>query len=95
MDQIVGIRSKKHRKENAMEKYKYNEETYQWERIDREQTYKGVKIQTITYHADGYGQKNHREYRVTWLDGRESWFGINKRGGNIKELKEYIDFKTK
>ena len=78
-----------------MEKYHYNEHMFQWERIDKTQIYKGVKIETITSHADCSNAPRHREYRVTWIDGTESYFRINKRGGNIKELKMYIDFKTR
>ena len=78
-----------------MEKFTYNDQSHAWERVDRIQNYGGCKIETVTYHADYFGADNSREYRVTWPDGHQSVFGINKRGGNIKELKKYIDFKAK
>jgi hypothetical protein len=36
---------------------------------------------------------NHKEWRITFPDGHEGHFGSVKRGGSLKELKEYIDFK--
>ena len=78
-----------------MNKYTYNENMYQWERVDRTQVYKGVKIETVCCYMDYYDAPRHRFYRVFWPDGRESHFGINKRGGNIKALKEYIDYKIR
>lgn len=79
-----------------MNKFFYNDETHAWERVDRTQDYKGVKIETITYHNDYDFAENHREYRVTYPSGRVAHFPINKRaGGNIKDLKAYIDFKIK
>lgn len=76
-------------------KFYFNEDNHQWERIDRVQKYKGVVIQSITYHFDYHGAENHREYRLIYPDGRTGVFGINKRGGNIKEIKFYIDFNRK
>ena len=76
-------------------KYHYNEEMYAWEKIVKVQYYKGTKIESISSHADYFNAPHHRFYRVTWLDGHVSDFGIDKRGGNIKELKAYIDFKTR
>ena len=74
-------------------KYHWNAETYQWERVDRVQTYRGHEIATISTHDDShYNRSYHREYRVTTPSGRVSNFRINKRGGNIKNLKEWIDF---
>lgn len=81
-----------------MDKFFYNERSYQWERVDNVQFYKGRKIETITYHQD-YNDpltiKNHKEYRVTDETGRQWAFPINKRGCNIQQLKEYIDFKER
>ena len=79
-----------------MEQYKWNASRYQWERVDRVQEYKGIKIETVHSHADSYNAPRHRDYRVTWPDGTKTDFPINKRsGGNIKDLKMYIDFKIK
>ena len=73
-------------------KYSYNEEMYQWERVDKVQHYKGYKIETISTHDDSW-QSKHREYRVTAPNNHVSYFGINKRGGNITSLKYWIDTK--
>lgn len=75
-------------------KFHWNEEHSQWERVDRVQQYKGHEIATITYHYDWLltVPDNHRMYRITFPSGRVSSFNINKRGGNIKSLKEWIDF---
>lgn len=82
-----------------MNKFIYNEEMYQWERVDRVQEYRGVQIETLTIHNDYYDPKdrvNHREYRVTYPSGKIIYTRINKRpGGNINDLKSYIDFKIK
>ena len=78
-----------------MDKYYYNEEMYRWERIGKVQEYKGVKIETMYSHGDYFNAPVHREYRVTWPNGRVSYSGINKRGDNITSLKQYIDFKAK
>ena len=75
-----------------MTKYIYNEETYEWERVDKVQYYKGIKIETIATHDNAH-KVHHREYRVYWPDGKTSDWTINKRGGNIKNLKGYIDFR--
>lgn len=75
--------------------YHYNEEMCQWERVDNTQFYKGVKIETVTSHVGIHGYRNHREYRITYKDGTVQWFPINKRGCNIKNLKECLDFKVK
>lgn len=72
-------------------KYHWNPEFYQWERADRVQWYKGHKITTITTHDDTHTW-SHREYRILFPDGSECDFRINKRrGGNIKDLKWWID----
>ena len=78
-------------------KYHWNEDRFQWERVDRVQEYKGHEIATITYHADWVLTipDNHRAYVVTCPSGRQFYYGIDKRGGNIKKLKEYIDFNVK
>lgn len=81
-----------------MNKYHWNEKHQQWERIDREQEYRGIRIISITYHwetLDPLNIRNHRMYRLIWPDGHESEFGINKRGGNIKDIKEWLDFKAR
>lgn len=76
--------------------YKWNNELYRYERIDRTQEYKGCKIETLSTHNDSDNPTFHREYRLTYPSGRVSYWTINKRkGGNIKDIKEYIDFKTK
>ena len=79
----------------AQNLFHWNESSCQWERVDRVQTYKGLKIETVIYHGDWHYADNHREYRVTRPDGSTFVFGINKQGGNIKRLKSYIDFKLK
>ena len=77
-------------------KFHWNDETSSYERVDRTQEYRGHKIESITYHFEGADYwDNHREYRVTFPSGRTALFGINKRGGNIKNLKEWIDFNIK
>lgn len=79
----------------VQEKYHWNEERYQWERVDRVQQYRGHEICTVSYHAD-WDEKipdNHRGYLVTYPSGRQTLWQIGKRRGmNIKDLKEYIDF---
>lgn len=72
-------------------KYHWNEDTHCWERVDHVQEYRGHKIETITWHMDDHWDR-HREYRVTFPSGRVSSWGINKRGGNIRNLKDWIDF---
>ena len=74
-------------------KFHWSEDRHRWERIDRVQNYKGHEIASVTWHYDnGKYWETHRDYRITFPSGRVSCFGINKRGGNIKALKEYIDF---
>lgn len=77
----------------------FNEKLHQWERLDRVQEYKGVKIETIHAHndVDCFSKYRYqtRFYRITYKDGRTWDMTINKRGGNIKGLKEYIDFKER
>ena len=77
-------------------KYTWNEEFYQWERVERVQEDKGCKIETLRTHDDSDDPVYHREYRTTYPSGKVTHTFINKRaGGNIKDLKEYIDFKVK
>ena len=77
----------------VQEKYHWNPESYEWERVDRVQNYKGHEICTVSTHDDTHDYRSyHRHYRVTCPSGRSFIWGINKRGGNIKELKGYIDF---
>lgn len=79
-----------------MEKYVWNEIFYQWERVDRVQYYRGFKIETLSTHDDRDRPIYHREYRTTYPDGKVVYTRINKRrGGNIADLKQYIDFKLK
>lgn len=78
-----------------MQKFIYNEEFYRWERDGRTQEYRGVKITTVEYHQGVHGADNHREYRLEYPDGKVTYFPINKRGGNIANLKSYIDYKIK
>lgn len=68
-----------------------------WERIDRIQKYKNYTILSISFYYDSYRERpiKHRIYRVIKPSGDSFDFDINKRGGNIKELKEYIDFKER
>lgn len=67
-----------------------------WEKITRVQEYNGHTILTISSYQDCllYSQiRKHREYRIIFPDGHSTDFSINKRGGNIKELKYWIDNK--
>ena len=75
--------------------FHWQESRHQWERVERVQYYNGVKIESITSHGDWDGARNHRAYLLTYQDGRTALFGINKRGGNIKEIKQYLDIKSK
>ena len=74
--------------------FHHNTELHQWERLEKVQEYRGHKIESITYHREWLLEvpDNHRAYRVTFPSGRVSYWDINKRGGNIKAVKEYIDF---
>ena len=76
-------------------KFHYNANWYTMERADTEQTYKGVKIVSVTSYLDGRPHNRTRFYEVTWPDGHKSIHHINKRGDNIASLKQYIDFKIK
>lgn len=74
------------------EKYHWNEKHFQWERIDHVQQYKGYEIQTVSTHDDNHNYWSyHRHYWVICPTGRTFMWGINKRGGNIKNLKSHID----
>lgn len=74
----------------VQEKYHWNEDRYQWERVERVQNYRGHEICTVSTHDEGWNVC-HRCYRITFPSGRQSMWTINKRGGNIKDLKEWID----
>lgn len=78
--------------------FHWNAEMFAWERLNRTLTYKGCVFRSVTYHHD-YNDPlqivNHREWRITFPDGHEGHFGSVKRGGSLKDLKEYIDFKEK
>ena len=76
--------------------FHWNAEFYQWERLNRTIKYKGCVLRSITYHHEWINPKdciNHREWYVTFPDGHESSFGSVKRGGSLKDLKDYIDWK--
>ena len=76
--------------------YHWNEKFYQWERLNRTINYKGCVLRSITYHREWTNPKdyvNHKEWRITFPDGHEGCFGSVKRGGSLKELKDYIDWK--
>ena len=76
--------------------FHWNAEHYTWERLNRTIKYKGCVLRSITYHYDHLDPKrneNHKEWFVTFPDGHESCFGSIKRGGSLKRLKEYIDWK--
>jgi hypothetical protein len=76
--------------------FHWNEEFHTWERLNRTINYKGCVLRSVTYHRDWVNPKdcvNHKEWRITFPDGHEGHFGSVKRGGSLKELKEYIDFK--
>ena len=74
-------------------KYHWNSKYWQYERADRVQTYKGVKIVSIKTHPEG-SIEGGRYYEVTWPSGRVSSWGM-KKGYNLKTLKEYVDWKIK
>ena len=76
----------------VQDKYHWNQERWQWERVDRVQEYRGVEIATISTHDD-YHKSYHRAYKVRYPSGLETYWQINKRGSNIKKLKGWIDFK--
>lgn len=78
--------------------YHWNPKCSAWERLNRTIQYKGCTFRSVTYHLDYTNPKdivNHKEWRITFPDGSEGHFGSVKRGGSLKELKEYIDFKEK
>ena len=75
--------------------FHWNPEMCEWQRTDKVQEYRGIKIETITTHDDSDKPRFHREYRMTYPTGKVSYFRINKRGGNIKDLKFFIDIKLK
>lgn len=77
--------------------FHYNDETLCWERLDHVQKYRGHVIKTVTWHRDHLIDRvdNHREYIVTCPSGRVMIWPIDKRGGNITDLKAYIDFNFK
>lgn len=79
----------------VQEKYHWHSDYYRWERVDRVQNYRGCEICTISTHDDDHHPLSyHREYRVTYPSGKTNYWRINKKpGGNIKDLKEWIDFK--
>lgn len=75
----------------VQEKYHWNEKRFQWERVDRVQQYRGHEIASVSTHDDGW-HSSHRAYIVTRPSGRSFYYEINKRGRNMKNLKEWIDF---
>lgn len=76
--------------------FHHNDELYRWERVDSIREYKGCIIELITFHHDWLLKvpENHREYKITFPDGHSSFFGSLKRGGDLKSLKDFIDFKA-
>ena len=72
-------------------KYHWNEESYSWERADKEQWYKGWRIVSVSS-KDSDNKSHHRFYELTDTNGAVGQIGINKRGGNIGEIKNMIDF---
>ena len=74
-------------------KYHWNKDYWQYERADKVQMYKGVKIISIKTHPEG-SIEGGRYYEVTWPDGHVGSWRM-KKGHSLKTLKEYIDFKAK
>ncbi len=74
------------------EKYHWKQDRRRWERVDRVQEYRGHKIETVSWHYDGEYSESHRDYKLTTPSGQVSCWHINKRGGNIKALKEWVDY---
>lgn len=72
-------------------KYRWNVDHSQWERVEKVQEYRGHTIQSLSTHDDSH-TVYHRVYRITTPSGLTSDWTINKRGGNIKELRKWIDF---
>lgn len=78
--------------------FHWNAKMFSWERLNRTIKYKGCVLRSVTYHSDYSNPlqiETHREWRITFPDGHEGHFGSVKRGGSLKDLKEYIDFKEK
>lgn len=78
--------------------FHWNCDRMRWERLNRTIFYRGCVLRSVIYHydcSDPCKIVNHREWRITFPDGHESGFGSVKRGGDLKSLKEYIDFKIK
>ena len=78
--------------------FHWNNERYKWERLNRTIYYRGCVLRSVTHHAERrfpHDNENHKEWYITFPDGHESAFGSVKRGGDLKSLKEYIDFKIK
>lgn len=72
--------------------FHYNQ--WMWERTDRVQEYRGATIYTITSKIEVGSRRSTRFYEVVEED--RTWtMGINKRGGNIKAVKELIDMHKK
>lgn len=70
-------------------KYHWNPELWEYERAEREQAYKGVKIVFLETHMEGHTEES-RYYELTWPDDLVALWVIRK-GHGLKELKEYID----
>ena len=75
--------------------FHFNDDLHRWERVDSIREYKGCIIELVTHHRDWVLKvpENHREYKITFPDGHSSFFGSLKRGGDLKSLKDFIDFK--
>lgn len=68
----------------------YHFEDYRFVKKEREQFYKGIKIETIRWYYKGDKDRKKRDYRVTWKNGMVSVWTIEKSHG-MKELKNYIN----
>lgn len=65
----------------------------EWHRVDRVQEYKGIQILSLTVYPDEQPDRRHREYLLIWKDGHTFRQRINKHGGNIADLKYWIDYR--
>lgn len=75
--------------------FHWNAKNYTWERLNRTIKYKGCVLRSITYHREWLNPRdivNHKEWFVTFPDGHESSFGSVKRGGSLKDMRNYIDW---
>lgn len=76
--------------------FHWDADSFSWIRLNREINYKGCVLRSVTYYydySDPLKIEKHREWRITFPDGHEGQFGSVKRGGSLKDLKDYIDWK--